>query len=205
MKKFFRSLQAKYMLIIFIAISLVQISFLAIAIIVAEVADKIETPEGVTPDEIEKAWHQDAGAIKDASKETIQALFAKWKKEYPEASMFWVDGNGHVAEQIDVKTKHPETWTHTYTAKFIKDRYGGDPFTVIAFVGKDETNGFVVFEISRERFLPPMQTVYDQFGAIMLFGMFIVIIIFIIISYLFFRSIRKRLLDLQESMTTRDA
>ncbi len=205
MKKFFRSLQAKYMLIIFIAISLVQITFLAIAIIVAEVADKIETPEGVTPDEIEKAWHEDAGAIEDVSKETIEALFAKWKKEYPEASMFWVDGNGHVAEQIDVKTKHPETWTHTYTAKFIKDRYGGDPFTVIAFVGKDETNGFVVFEISRERFLPPMQTVYDQFGAIMLIGMFIVIIIFIIISYLFFRSIRKRLLDLQESMTTRDA
>lgn len=204
MKKFFRSLQAKYMLIILIAISIVQISFLAIAIIVAEIADKIETPEGVSPDYLEKSWHEDAGAIERVSKEEIQTLFAKWKEEYPESSMFWVDGNGHVAEQIDVKTKHPETWTHAYTAKFIKSRYGGDPFTVIAFVGEDETNGFVVFEIPRERFQPPLQTVYDQFGMIMMIGLFIIVVIFIIISYLFFRSIRKRLLHLQQSMTERD-
>ena len=63
--------------------------------------------------------------------------------------MFWVDGSGILAEQLDVKEELPYEWTSAFTAKFIKDRYGGDPFTVIAFVGKNEKNGFIVLEIPR--------------------------------------------------------
>ncbi len=193
------------MLIILIAISLVQISFLAIAAIVAEIAETIETPSGEThPDAIEKKWHEDANALQTGSNDEINRLFAKWKEEYPEASMFWVDGQGRFAAHIGVEKSLPEEWTPAYTAKFIKERYGGDPFTVIAFIGQDETNGFLVLEIPRKMFKPPIQIVNEQFGNYLLLGMLAIIFIFIAISYLFFRSIRKRLLHLQQSMTTRD-
>jgi len=46
--------------------------------------------------------------------------------------------------------------------------------------------------------------VYEQYGSIVLFGVIAIILFFIIISFLFFRGIRKRLLHLQEAMEIRD-
>lgn len=206
MKKFFRSLQAKYMLIILMAISLVQISFLGIAAFVTGIAENVETAsEDTDPNAIEEKWHEEANHLQNTSEAQIKQHFAKWKQQFPEASMFWVDGQGRLTEQIDVEETLPSEWTSAFTAKFIKERYGGDPFTVIAFVGDDEANGFIVLEMPRKSFEPPMQAVYDEYGNILLIGMITIIFIFITISFLFFRSIRKRLLHLQESMTTRDA
>ncbi|WP_249871979.1 sensor histidine kinase [Oceanobacillus saliphilus] len=208
MREFLRSLQAKYMLIILIAISLIQIGYLFIAIFVMGIAKNMDNQnfsEDITnPDAIEGKWHEEANDLQHISEEQIIQHFAKWKKSYPEASMFWVDENGVLAEQMDVKEELPYDWTPSFTAKFIKERYGGDPFTVIAFIGKDETNGFIVLEITRKSFQPPLQTVYDQYGTILLIGMILIILLFITVSFLFFRSIRKRLLQLQEAMAIRD-
>lgn len=207
MKRFFQSLLAKYMLIILMAIGLVQISFLVIAAFVSGIAENFDQGPGdnqINPTMIEEKWHKEANSFEKISAEQINQHFANWKQQYPEASMFWVDEKGRLAEQMNVKTEIPTEWTSSFTAKFIKDRYGGEPFTVIAFVGKNEANGFIVIELPRKTMKPPMQNVYDQFGVILMIGMVIIVCLFIVVSFLFFRSIRKRLMHLQESMTTRD-
>ena len=203
MKNFFRSLQAKYMLIILLAIGLVQISFVGIAAILTGGPGNLEE-ERWDPNIIEEKWHEEANQLPSISAEEIKEHFAKWKQAFPEASMFWVDENGYLVEKMDVRETLPIQWTAAFTAKFIKDRYGGDPFTVIAFLGEEETNGFIVLEIPRVNFQSPMQTFYDRFGDVILFGTLFVILLFITISYLFFRNIRKRLLHLEQSMTARD-
>lgn len=204
MKNFFRSLQAKYMLIILLAISLVQISFLVMGIFITEISGSFDDEDSAAPNEIEEKWHEEAEKLQNVSDKEIHQHFLKWKKEVPEASMFWVNENGELAVQLDVDEELPSVWTSSNTAKFIKDRYGGAPFTVIAFLGSDENNGFIVLEIPRETFQAPMQQAYDQYGNIFLIGMVLIILLFVIVSFLFFRSIRKRLLYLQKSMTTRD-
>ncbi|MDX8046487.1 HAMP domain-containing sensor histidine kinase [Gracilibacillus sp. S3-1-1] len=205
MKKFFRSLLAKYMLIIILALSFVQIAFLFVVLLVAGVAMNIEN--SYTSDEedyaqIEENWHKDANELETEA--DISHHFSKWHNQYPDASMFWVDQTGVLRQTTGEIADLPEVWTPTDTAKFIKERYGANPFTVLAFVGEEDANGFVVFEINRDTFLPPIQVVMNQFGYWLLLGPFSLVLLFIFMSFLFFRGIRKRLLQLQEAMEIRD-
>ncbi|KON85509.1 histidine kinase [Sporosarcina globispora] len=207
MKRFFQSLQAKYMVLILVALFLFQAAYLLVAMLAMGFEEDIsgeKSKNDSDPNQIEEKWHADAEELESASKETIRNHFSEWKKKYPNASMFWVDGKGTLMEQLDVKGNLPANWTPAFTAKFIKERYGGDPFTVISFIGGDEKNGFIVLEIPRDLFLPPMVQVTEKYGILLGAGLFLIISLFIIVSFLFFRGIRKRLLHLQEAMERRD-
>lgn len=185
------------------AMFLIQAAYLLLALFISigENIQKSEEDE-FQPTEIEERWHTDAGQLQNSSE--INGLFEGWKQEYPDASMFWIDETGNLTKQLDVKKQLPSEWTPSYTAKFIKERYGGDPFTVIAFVGENETQGFVVLEIPRAAFTPPVIEAFDNYGVILLVGFFTIIILFVGVSFLFFRGIRNRLLQLQNAMELRD-
>ncbi|MEY2369670.1 HAMP domain-containing sensor histidine kinase [Lysinibacillus capsici] len=205
--KFFRSLLAKYMLIIILAISIVQISYLGVAIFVLGIT-KTGTGEfssGVLVEsDIEEQWHAQAKNITNATDDTITQLFQKWQEQFSTASMFWVSEEGNLLTTLNMKDQLPAKWTPAYTTQFIKERYGDDPFTVIAFLGDDISNGFIVLEIPRVAFNPPLIKVYDNYGNFLFFGVIAVILFFIVVSLLFFKGIRKRLLHLQEAMEIRD-
>jgi len=208
-RRLFRSLQAKYMLIIFMALFLMQISYLLIAIVLSigiDLYGKGSTGAADMPSagEIEAKWHADAARLTGGSAQEVRRMFEKWKAEYPGAGMFWVDGEGRLAEQMDVAEELPSVWTAAYTAQFIKSRYGGDPFTVIAFAGGRAAGGFVVIEMPREQFDPPLIKIYNRYGFWLIVGLIAIVLLFILISYLFFRGIRRRLVQLQEAMTIRD-
>ncbi|MGG2071940.1 HAMP domain-containing sensor histidine kinase [Lysinibacillus irui] len=205
--KFFRSLLAKYMLIIVLAISIVQISYLGVATFmlgISKTGSGDFSSEALLESDIEEQWHTQAKSINNASEATIEQLFQKWQKQYPTASMFWVSENGNLLTTMNVQDELPKIWTPAFTTKFIKERYGSDPFTVIAFLGDDVSNGFIVLEISRDVFKPPLIKIYDNYGSFLFFGVVAVILFFIAVSFLFFKGIRKRLLHLQEAMEIRD-
>lgn len=205
--KFFRSLLAKYMLIIVLAISIVQISYLGVATFmlgISKTGSGDFSSEALLESDIEEQWHTQAKSINNASEATIEQLFQKWQKQYPTASMFWVSEKGNLLTTMNVQDELPKIWTPAFTTKFIKERYGSDPFTVIAFLGDDVSNGFIVLEISRDVFKPPLIKIYDNYGSFLFFGVVAVILFFIAVSFLFFKGIRKRLLHLQEAMEIRD-
>lgn len=202
--KFFRSLLAKYMLIIFLAISIVQLSYFAIAAFMFGIGKTDFSSEVLRESEVEEKWLVDAKNIKNVTEETIAQHFKNWEEQYPKSSMFWVSEDGTLLTTLHVTEQLPLKWTPAFTTKFIKDHYGKDPFTVIAFLGQDESNGFIVFEIPREVFNPPLRNVYEQYGNLLIVGVIVIILFFIAISFLFFRGIRKRLLHLQEAMEIRD-
>ncbi len=205
--KFFRSLLAKYMLIIVLAISIVQISYLGVATFmlgISKTGSGDFSSEALLESDIEEQWHTQAKSINNASEDTIEQLFQKWQGQYPTASMFWVSEKGNLLTTMNVQDELPVKWTPAFTTKFIKERYGSDPFTVIAFLGDDVSNGFIVLEISRDVFKPPLMKIYDNYGSFLFFGVVAVILFFIAVSFLFFKGIRKRLLHLQEAMEIRD-
>jgi len=202
--KFFRSLLAKYMLIIFLAISIVQLSYFAIAAFMFGIGKTDFSSEVLMESEVEEKWLEEAKSIKNFTEETIAQHFKDWQGQYPKSSMFWVSEDGTLLTTLNVTEQLPLKWTPAFTTKFIKDHYGEDPFTVIAFLGQDESNGFIVFEIPREVFNPPLRNVYEQYGNLLIVGVIVIILFFIAISFLFFRGIRKRLLHLQEAMEIRD-
>lgn len=204
MKKFFKSLLAKYMLIIFMAIFLVQFAFLFIGTFFMSINSNLRSDDEFNPSTVEEKWHEEANQFQTVDREKVFQHFSRWKKQYPFASMFWVDEKGTLLETVNPKEEIPQRWTPAFTAKFIKERYGGEPFTVIAFLGKNEANGFIVLELPREKFQPPLQQAYNDYAFFVFIGMGVIILLFVFVSFLFFNSIRKRLLNLQESMTIRD-
>lgn len=196
------------MLLIVIAISLIftiQIVYVAFGSIFLDLRNDQRADENYTDYAlIEQNWHAEANAVNNFDHAEIQKLFNKWNEAYPKATMFWVDKDGYLQLQVNVQESHPKVWTATYTVQYVKEHYGEDPFTVISFVGQEEQNGFVVLEIPRKSLMPPLQQVYEQYGTFLALIMLVGIIAFICISYLFFRKIRKRLLQLQEAMDIRD-
>src|SRR5690606_13532730 len=86
----------------------------------------------------------------------------------------------------------------------IKERYKKNPFTVIAFVGPNQDQGFLVLEIDRLHFQQPIAQFFQKFGFVSFLGTIGVIILFIVMSYLFFRGIRTRLIHLQHAMSIGD-
>src|SRR5690625_2379125 len=199
--KFLRSLLAKYMLIIITAIFLVQFTFVMIAMLMFNIGNIDKNDEHFDKTVIEEKWHETANNIKDVHMKKLQTVFLKWNQDYPDASMFWVDETGKLVLKQNVKHSIPNEWTASSTAKFIKEHYDQDPFTVIAFVGEEQHNGFIVFQIPREKLNKEVNEKYGN--ALFVIGVAI-ILLFIFISFLFFRSIRKRLLHVQEAMEIRD-
>lgn len=204
MRKFFHSLLAKYMLIILTALSIIQIAYFMIAVFIVNIDKRIESSQKNSPEIIEVDWHKDANNIETNFDKNILRLFDKWQKKYPEASMFWIDQNGVLTEKVNVKHQIPIKWDSTYTAKFIKASYANDPFTVIAFIGKDTSRGFVVLQIPRKTISPPLVKANEKYGTFLSIIMLVIIALFISISFFFFKEIRKRLLHLQDAMTIRD-
>ncbi|WP_042148645.1 sensor histidine kinase KdpD [Paucisalibacillus sp. EB02] len=203
MKRFMHSLLAKYMLIIIIAIIVIQLAYLLVGS-VAIFGFNMHEDEDIDASKVENKWHEDANNIDQVNEVNINNLFKKWKEKYPEAGMFWIDGEGKLVVEIDATIELPNKWTSVYTASFIKERYDGDPFTVIAFLENSESDGFIVLEISRTTFDPPILQASERFGSLILVGVFVFVLLFIVVSFLFFRSIQKRLLKFQDTMGIRD-
>ncbi|MGX8790761.1 histidine kinase dimerization/phospho-acceptor domain-containing protein [Oceanobacillus sp. M60] len=204
MKRFLKSLLAKYILIILIAIFLVQAAYFIIIFVFFNLVDDSDSPEEgeYTFTEIEEKWHQEATAV--VSEDDVNQLFEEWREVYPNASMFWVNGNGILAEQSNLQENLPVEWDAAYTADFLKRNYNNDPFTVVAFAGENEEDGFIVFQLEREVMKPQGQRLFDQYSWAIVMLTIGVVFLFIFISLWFFRGIRKRLVHLQEAMEIRD-
>lgn len=202
MKRFFRSLLAKYLLIILIALCLFQIAYFVIIMVFFNLMDGTESPEETWYTEIEGNWHREAGQIQ--SEEAIHHLFDEWQEAYPDASMFWVNQDGVLETQLNVKEDLPDYWDITYTALFLKSHYASDPFTVVAFVGEREEDGFIVFQLPRDVLKGTGQKLHEQYGWTIIMLTIGVVFLFIFLSLWFFIRIRKRLVHLQEAMEIRD-
>lgn len=118
--------------------------------------------------------------------------------------MFWVNGNGILTVQSNLQENLPVEWDAAYTADFLKRNYNNDPFTVVAFAGENEEDGFIVFQLEREVMKPQGQRLFDQYSWAIVMLTIGVVFLFIFISLWFFRGIRKRLVHLQEAMEIRD-
>lgn len=151
--------------------------------------------------ELAHVWHENARLLNNKTTEEINSRIHELKQSYPEASLFWVDAAGNTQIALPKQDALPEVWTLSDTIQFMKTRVNADPFTVVAFIGGESSSdqGFMVLELSRSY----MKTETTRNSDSRLYGFFIMLmfLIFLLVSYLFIRDIRKRLLRLEFSMT----
>ena len=200
--KMFESLQTKYLLLIFCALVMVPISIPFISMLVYLPAVQIEglssNPRG---EEIEKEWHELAGTLSSDAEEQLMTSIASFQEQHPTSDVYWVDEDGETRFRSSDASHIPASWDPTMTVAFMKESYGGDPFTTVAFVGQEYQDGFIIFQVDRTYFDPPIQRLSGNYTIFLVFGILLVFGFFIFISWLFFRRIQKRLLRLQSSIT----
>lgn len=206
--RFRNSLTSRYLLIISIAMIFMPIMFPLASILFWFVNDTVLNVNPAPPGKyangtvLEEMWHQEAAKLGGKSPEQISSRLQELKKEYPETTMFWVDGSSRTQLELPGGQGIPEQWSAEHTVQFMKKSVGSDPFTTVAFIGGKggSGQGFIVMQLARSHISNPgpvgnEETIYVLF-------MLAMSIMFILISWMFFVRIRKRLLHLRDAMTS---
>ncbi|MGI2293566.1 HAMP domain-containing sensor histidine kinase [Paenibacillus sp. GXUN7292] len=200
-----QSLLTKYLIIIFCAMLLLPLMFPLVSIVLfyplqlgAEDGDELYR-DGK---QLESMWHLEAQQLDGAEDAAIDKRLSELKAVYSKASMFWVDKDGVTRTQLPVNPQLPAKWTAAYTLQFMKERIGGDPFTVVAFIESDKQGRFMVFELPRSYMVAQGVKVREYYGTIFSAGAIIILGLFLFVSFMFFYRIRKRLVRLRWAMTS---
>ncbi|RKN84329.1 sensor histidine kinase [Paenibacillus ginsengarvi] len=152
--------------------------------------------------QLEQAWQEEAKRLAVASGDQIEQALTAFHAKYGDVSLFWVNASGSTVFRLPDHQQLPPIWTSTEVVRFMKSSYGGDPFTVVAFLGESEDNGFIVMQMPRASIGPASEQRGLRYTYFILVLTFLIVGLFVFISYIFFYKIRKRLLRLQQAMTT---
>ncbi|WP_232278377.1 HAMP domain-containing sensor histidine kinase [Paenibacillus sp. 481] len=204
---FFRSMLAKYMLIVLGALLVWPLVFPITALItnlpllLSDQNDHEAKNIYANGERIEQEWHQTAGKLKAIAPEEIKLALHEMKRQYPKAQFFWVDSTGHTQLALPERGDLPQQWSAADSIHFVKQTYDGNPFTSIAFIGKDPKQGFIAIQIERSLMVKE-DSLYGTTEIVIVIA--VIFIAFVTASWLFFYHMRKRLVHLEEAMTTTD-
>ncbi|MCH6264885.1 sensor histidine kinase [Neobacillus citreus] len=197
--KFRHSLLAKYLLIIMVAL-IIWPFVLPAYYIPSYFLDKdfSQRAQYMDTNKLKKMWHHEAAKLDGAIPAQVNQKLHTVKEQYPLASIFWVDGSGKTKLVLSEQKNIPAQWTLENSIGFM-NHSEEDPITFVSFIGKDQSNGFMVFQIPPSvSKLPTLSLIDDKLLAIYAF---LVFGLFLLVSWLFFFKIRKRLVHLQTAMT----
>lgn len=200
------SLSSQYALLITVAVLFVPIALPVVSLALYNISQTTDIAPNPyqSGTELETMWHKEAGSLVGASAADIDAKLRELKGRYPEADMFWVDDLGQTMLQLPKQDGLPERWSPSYTVAFMKQGYKGNPFTVVAFLGDKQEAGFMVLRVPREQMEPPFQQLWLHQSSWIIIAMGIILLFFLLLSWLFFYRIRRRLLGLEQAMTIDD-
>lgn len=198
------SLMSRYLLLMLFAVLFLPIIFPLASITYLAVETVIHgKPEGLKygdSNTLKSMWHKEAAALGKRSAPEIDQRMQQLKGQYPEASMFWVNARGETQLQLPKQATLPAHWTPADAIQFMKTSVNGDPYTVIAFIGSENAGpDFMVLQMPRS-----VLTKDSPIGVNTPFYIVFILIVFcflVILSLLFFRHIRKRLMRLELAMT----
>ncbi len=203
--RFRQTLLSRYLLIILFAFLFIPILFPIASIIYVVIQENTNASDENflkygSSSELAAMWHEQASQLQETDAALIDRTLQQLKQTYPEASLFWVDSAGQTRLQLPPQKQLKVQWSAADAIQFMKASINQDPFTVVSFFGPDHSEtGFMVLQLPRsiiqmDRPLGTGTPLYIAF-LIMMFAFFF------LVSLLFFRSIRKRLLSMQAAMS----
>jgi signal transduction histidine kinase len=202
------SLLWKYLLLIAVAVLVLPVAFTTITILFYEPSRGI-LPDGeggfLSATDVERLWHEEAERLAAAPQADVAAKLERWRAEYPDSRVVWVDEEGRRVSQSPEGAGFPERWTRAETIRFMKDGYDADPFTVVAQLGSQGERGFLALEVPRRVFESEPVNRYGAGEYSAIIGTVLVLALFMAVSALFFYRVRGRLLRLRDAMTSPSA
>lgn len=203
MKILKKSLLVQYLVIILSAMMILPLSVSVVSVVFYNSLEQTEsTVRFYSGTDLEAMWLKEAESLSGATADEIHQKLAEIKKTYKEATLYWVDENGQTQDKFPHSLLVPETWSASEAIAFMKKSRGHevDPFTIVAFIGKEQNEGFMVLQIPRADMVSPSDELRSKYNYVFPIAVLLIFALFIIISTLFFYRIRKRLLHLQKTM-----
>lgn len=152
------------------------------------------------PEDLTSMWQRVAADLDRASGVRIDEQLRGRKDDYPDAVIFWVDHERDVHFVQGKPEGVPEQWGYEDVVAFFGSRESNaELFTLTALIGDDPTQGVMVFQVPKSLIMPSNLSLSQDYVMIALF--FIICLLFLVLSWLFFVRIRKRLIRLQSAMT----
>ncbi|MCG7334777.1 HAMP domain-containing histidine kinase [Sporosarcina sp. ACRSM] len=208
MKKLRNSLLTQYLLIILVATLILPLSLPVVSVIFYNSLEKVDDPvRYYNGTDLENMWIETAKGLSGASEAEIHQKLLEMNHIYQEASMYWVDDSGQTRDKFPSSLAVPDTWSASDAVEFMKQNrgYTVDPFTVVAFIGHEQQEGFMVLQVPRTDMVSPSDQLRAKYNYMFPIALLSIFALFILISMLFFYRIRKRLLHLQKAMATPEA
>ncbi|MCA0971078.1 HAMP domain-containing histidine kinase [Halobacillus litoralis] len=202
--KWTSSLQTKYILLVFLALLFLPfcLPLISLTVYLPPVLMQDEEDPYQDYDYMEATWHEEVAELSDEPEDVILSRMAEWHERWPDAGMFWVGENGQLKEQINLQAEIPEQWSQGDAVQFMKERYDGELFTVVASL-EESNRGFMVIEIDRELLGPPITKLERSYDVFIFIAIAAVFIGFIVLSWVFFRKVQGRLKRLESAMEQR--
>lgn len=201
--KFRHSLLVRYLLLITTALVLwpfaLPVYYLPKYILDKDMQQKVKY---IDTKKLEQMWNDEAKKLDGAPTDQVDKQLRSLKERYSMAIMFWVDAAGKTQLKLPEKKSIPDQWTFQESTKFMKKNVDNSLFTMIAFIGDDQSQGFMVFQVPLSDTQPPSVSVIDD--KFLLVYTVLVFAIFLIASWVFFSKIRRRLVQLQTAMAEVD-
>lgn len=201
--KFRHSLLARYLLLITAALVLwpfvLPLYYLPKYTLDKDMQQKVKY---IDTKKLEQMWNNEAEKLDGATPGQVEKQIRSLKERYSMATMFWVDAAGKTQLKLPEKKSIPDQWTFQKSTKFMKENVDNGLFTIIAFIGGDQSQGFMVFQVPLFVTQPPNFSFIDD--KFLLVYSVLVFAIFLIASWLFFSKIRRRLVQLQIAMAEVD-
>ncbi|MBA2175210.1 HAMP domain-containing histidine kinase [Halobacillus locisalis] len=199
------SLQAKYLVLIIVALFVFPFTIPVISGLVYVPAVMIEQPDDPygNHESFEEHWHEQADGLSMETDRGVIDELEKLHEDMPEAGLFWVGENGGVKGRWNVLTDIPEQWSQSFTVQFMKEHYDSNPFTVVASVGEEGARGWIVAQIDREHLGPPITKLSRSYDFVIIIVIGVLVIGFGVLSWLFFKKVHGRLKQLKVAMDQR--
>ena len=157
--------------------------------------------------DLEMMWIETGKGLAGASETEIYQKLSEMKSIYDEASIFWIDNVGQTKDKFPSSLAVREVWSTSDAINFMKQNRGDqvDPFTVVAFIGEQQEEGFIVLQVPRLDMVNPSDELREKHNYVFPIALLTIFGLFILISTLFFFRIRKRLLQLQKVIAAPEA
>lgn len=158
---------------------------------------------------LEDMWHKEALELRGKPAEVINERLQNLSLTYSKATLFWVDAGGKTrlvlnpsdpqAQKVEADVDIPLQWSAAEAIAFMKKSTKLDPAAIVAFVGDqaEAGEGFMVMLIPDKA---SSEVYYSGISLWFLVVVLLFFISFIVVSWLFFIGIRKRLMRLQTAM-----
>lgn len=162
------------------------------------------------PEEIEDLWKQEAVELDGQEEEVIHRRLQSIKDKYPKAEVFWINGSGESRFIGNRSAEIPENWTFTdslifmeeskfHVDSFLQNKDPQNIYTITALIGNDPKQGVMVLQVPITYTNLDSISLYEDFPFVIFF--ISICGAFLLISWFFFFTIRKRLVNLQFAMS----